>query len=297
MQNQIDRIRSFIAVVDTGSFTQAARYLRLSKSMVSIHIKALETELGVSLLNRNTRRFTLTETGEILYQDFRQVLMQLEQTLDKARLGQQELQGYLRLSSTSEFGEYYILPLLNQFMQLHPQLQIQYMFNSSIDDLINHKLDLAIRLGTLKDSNYRHRKLADYTIKLVASPLLLQKFSLENSEDLSTLPYLANSNLRHSKLSHDVKLNALFSQLHQNSFFETNTIAALKKMAINHAGMTILPQWYIKEELAKGELIALFPELPLLSQSVNVIFPYGEHVPRKTRLFIDFLKENIKLDI
>lgn len=297
MQNQIDRIRSFIAVVDTGSFTQAARYLRLSKSMVSIHIKALETELGVSLLNRNTRRFTLTETGEILYQDFRQVLMQLEQTLDKARLGQQELQGYLRLSSTSEFGEYYILPLLNQFMQLHPQLQIQYMFNSSIDDLINHKLDLAIRLGTLKDSNYRHRKLADYTIKLVASPLLLQKFSLENSEDLSTLPYLANSNLRHSKLSHDVKLNALFSQLHQNSFFETNTIAALKKMAINHAGMTILPQWYIKEELAKGELIALFPELPLLSQSVNVIFPYGEHVPRKTRLFIDFLKENIQLDI
>ncbi|HGN0620914.1 TPA: LysR family transcriptional regulator [Proteus mirabilis] len=81
MQNQIDRIRSFIAVVDTGSFTQAAKYLRLSKSMVSIHIKALETELNVSLLNRNTRRFTLTETGEILYQDFRQVLVQLEQTL------------------------------------------------------------------------------------------------------------------------------------------------------------------------------------------------------------------------
>lgn len=296
MQNQIDRIRSFIAVVDTGSFTQAAKYLRLSKSMVSIHVKALETELDVSLLNRNTRRFSLTETGEMLYQDFRQVLMQLEQTLDKARLGQQELQGYLRLSSTAEFGEHYILPLLNRFMQLHPQLKVQYMFNSSIDDLINHKLDLAIRLGTLKDSNYRYRKLADYKIKLVASPALLQKFPIKNIEDLVSLPYLANSNLRHSKLSNDPQLNAVFSQLHQDAFFETNTIAALKKMVLEHTGIAILPQWYIHKELLTGQLISIFSDLPFSSQSVNIIFPYGEHLPRKTRLFIDYLKENLQIE-
>lgn len=249
MQNQIDRIRSFIAVVDTGSFTQAAKYLRLSKSMVSIHIKALETELDVSLLNRNTRRFSLTETGEMLYQDFRLVLSQLEQTLDKARLRQQELQGSLRLSSTAEFGEHYILPLLNQFMQLHPNLKVQYAFNSSIEDLINHKLDLAIRLGTLKDSNYRSTKLADYEISLVISPDLLQKFSIKTIDDLSAIPYLANSNLHQSKLSSSSKFNTLLSQLAQDAYFETNTIAALKKMALAHSGMTILPHWYIQQEL------------------------------------------------
>lgn len=254
MQNQIDRIRSFIAVVDTGSFTQAAKYLRLSKSMVSIHIKALETELDVSLLNRNTRRFSLTETGEMLYQDFRQVLIQLEQTLDKARLGQQELQGSLRLSSTAEFGEHYILPLLNQFMQLHPKLKVQYAFNSSIEDLINHKLDLAIRLGTLKDSNYRSTKLADYEINLVISPHLLQKFSIKTINDLSAIPYLANSNLRQSKLSSSSEFNTLLSQLAQDAYFETNTIAALKKMALSHAGMTILPHWYIHQELLEEKL-------------------------------------------
>ncbi|MFU8907830.1 LysR family transcriptional regulator [Proteus sp. DFP240708] len=295
MQNQIDRIRSFIAVVDTGSFTQAAKYLRLSKSMVSIHIKALETELDVSLLNRNTRRFSLTETGEMLYQDFRQVLNQLEQTLDKARLGQQELQGSLRLSSTAEFGEHYILPLLNQFMQLHPKLKVQYAFNSSIEDLINHKLDLAIRLGTLKDSNYRSTKLADYEISLVISPYLLQKFPIKTINDLNTIPYLTNSNLRQSKLSASSEFNTLLSQLAQDACFETNTIAALKKMVLAHSGMAILPHWYIHQELLENQLVVLFPELSLLTQSVNIIFPYSEYIPRKTRLFIDYLKENIQL--
>lgn len=295
MQNQIDRIRSFIAVVDTGSFTQAAKYLRLSKSMVSIHIKALETELDVSLLNRNTRRFSLTETGEMLYQDFRLVLSQLEQTLDKARLGQQELQGSLRLSSTAEFGEHYILPLLNQFMQLHPKLKVQYAFNSSIEYLINHKLDLAIRLGTLKDSNYRSTKLADYEISLVISPDLLQKFSIKAIDDLSAIPYLANSNLRQSKLSSSSEFNNLLSQLAQDAYFETNTIAALKKMVLVHSGMTILPHWYIQQELLEKKLVVLFPEVSLLTQSVNIIFPYSEYIPRKTRLFIDYLKENIQL--
>lgn len=295
MQNQIDRIRSFIAVVDTGSFTQAAKYLRLSKSMVSIHIKALETELDVSLLNRNTRRFSLTETGEMLYQDFRLVLSQLEQTLDKARLGQQELQGSLRLSSTAEFGEHYILPLLNQFMQLHPKLKVQYAFNSSIEDLINHKLDLAIRLGTLKDSNYRSTKLADYKISLVISPDLLQKFSIKAIDDLSAIPYLANSNLRQSKLSSSSEFNTLLSQLAQDAYFETNTIAALKKIVLTHSGMTILPHWYIQQELLEKKLVVLFPDVSLLTQSVNIIFPYSEYIPRKTRLFIDYLKENIQL--
>ncbi|WP_337236623.1 LysR family transcriptional regulator [Proteus faecis] len=295
MQNQIDRIRSFIAVVDTGSFTQAAKYLRLSKSMVSIHIKALETELDVSLLNRNTRRFSLTETGEMLYQDFRLVLSQLEQTLDKARLGQQELQGSLRLSSTAEFGEHYILPLLNQFRQLHPKLKIQYAFNSSIEDLINHKLDLAIRLGTLKDSNCRSTKLADYKISLVISPDLLQKFSIKTIDDLKVIPYLANSNLRQSKLSSSLEFNILLSQLSQDAYFETNTIAALKKMVLSHAGMAILPHWFIHQELLEEKLVVLFPDIPLLTQSVNIIFPYSEYIPRKTRLFIDYLKENIQL--
>ncbi len=295
MQNQIDRIRSFIAVVDTGSFTQAAKYLRLSKSMVSIHIKALETELDASLLNRNTRRFSLTETGEMLYQDFRLVLSQLEQTLDKARLGHQELQGSLRLSSTAEFGEHYILPLLNQFMQLHPKLKVQYAFNSSIEDLINHKLDLAIRLGTLKDSNYRSTKLADYEISLVISPDLLQKFSIKTIDELSTIPYLANSNLRQSKLSSSSEFNTLLSQLAQDAYFETNTIVALKKMVLAHSGMTILPHWYIQQELLEKKLVVLFPYVSLLTQSVNIIFPYSEYIPRKTRLFIDYLKENIQL--
>ncbi|WP_109400683.1 LysR family transcriptional regulator [Proteus sp. TJ1640] len=295
MQNQIDRIRSFIAVVDTGSFTQAAKYLRLSKSMVSIHIKALETELDVSLLNRNTRRFSLTETGEMLYQDFRLVLSQLEKTLDKARLGQQELQGSLRLSSTTEFGEHYILPLLNQFIQLHPKLKIQYAFNSSIEDLINHKLDLAIRLGTLKDSNYRSTKLADYKISLVISPSLLQKFSIKTIDDLKVIPYLANSNLRQSKLSPSLEFNILLSQLSQNAYFETNTISALKKMVLSHTGMAILPHWFIHQELLEEKLVVLFPDISLLTQSVNIIFPYSEYIPRKTRLFIDYLKENIQL--
>ncbi|MBG5971120.1 LysR family transcriptional regulator [Proteus vulgaris] len=295
MQNQIDRIRSFIAVVDTGSFTQAAKYLRLSKSMVSIHIKTLETELDVSLLNRNTRRFSLTETGEMLYQDFRLVLSQLEQTLDKARLGQQDLQGSLRLSSTAEFGEHYILPLLNRFMQLHPKLKVQYAFNSSIEDLINHKLDLAVRLGLLKDSNYRSTKLANYEINLVITPDFLKNFSIKTINDLNTVPYLANSNLRQSKLSSSSEFNTLLSQLAQDAYFETNTIAALKKMVLAHSGMAILPHWYIHQELLEKKLVVLFPEIPLLKQSVNIIFPYSEYIPRKTRLFIDYLKENIQL--
>ena len=170
MQKNLKQIISFLQVVDSGSFTKAAEILGLSRSMVSIDIKHLEQHLNVSLLIRNTRNIALTEIGKSFYEDFKHIQLQIEEAFERSQNLATSVTGILRFSSTNEFGRKFILPLLGEFCRQYPQLQLQYSFNSSLDDLVTEKLDLVIRLGNLKDSSMRTRKIAEYPIYFGCQP-------------------------------------------------------------------------------------------------------------------------------
>lgn len=289
MHTHLNRVQTFLAVVDFGSYTKAANYLSISKAMASLHVKALEDVLCASLLIRTTRTVCLTETGQAFYKEFKGIVADIDNAFDNVLKGQDRVSGKLRFSSTSEYGEAYILPLIPKFTERYPEIQLSYNFNSSLNDLVAEKLDLVIRLGTLADSAFKSRKLADYDIVLVATPTFLARHPVETPQDLNALPWIANSNLQAPTqwtLSHpqvgEVGVNGV-------SQFESNSSTAIRAMTLSSLGVAVLPAWMVKDDVACQRLMRVLPEYSLPSQPVSVVFPNSAHVPRKSRVFIDFL--------
>ncbi|MDX7991955.1 LysR family transcriptional regulator [Xenorhabdus littoralis] len=163
MQPHLNRIQTFLAVVECGSFTRAAERLFISKAVASIHVKALEEALNVPLLIRNTRGLALTEAGNAFYQDFKVIFDNIQNAFDNVAERHYSLAGRLRITSTTEFGEKFLLPLISQFCTIYPRLEVSYFADSTLNNLITEKIDLAIRLGTLSDSALKSRGKAKYT--------------------------------------------------------------------------------------------------------------------------------------
>jgi DNA-binding transcriptional LysR family regulator len=196
MHSHLNRVQTFLAVVDFGSYTKAANYLSISKAMASLHVKALEEVLSATLLIRNTRNISLTEIGQEFYEEFKGIVADIDNAFDNVLKGNNRVSGKLRISSTSEYGEKYILPLIPLFSERYPEIRLCYNFNSSLNDLVAEKLDLVIRLGNLADSAFKSRKLADYEIVLVATEAFLARHPVREPQDLNSVPWIANSNLQ-----------------------------------------------------------------------------------------------------
>lgn len=289
MHGHLNRVQTFLAIVDLGSFTKAADYLNISRAMASLHIKALEEALATTLLIRTTRTVALTETGQSFYNEFKEIVADIDSAFDNVLKGSNRVSGKLRISSTSEYGEKYILPLIPLFLQTYPQIRLSYHVNSSLNDLVAEKLDLVIRLGRLADSAFKSRKIADYEIVLVATEQFLGRHPVREPQDLSGVPWIANSNLQTPTqwLMRDEQGQGVeVSGVHH---FETNSSAAMRSMALSSLGVSVLPKWLIEDDLASGRLIRLLPAYSLPQRSINVVFPNTAHLPHKSRVFIDFL--------
>ncbi|MHC8337826.1 LysR family transcriptional regulator [Pseudomonas sp. HLT2-19-2] len=289
MHTHLNRVQTFLAVVDFGSYTKAANYLSISKAMASLHVKALEDVLSATLLIRNTRNISLTEIGQDFYEEFKGIVADIDNAFDNVLKGHNRVSGKLRFSSTSEYGEACILPLIPQFIERYPEIKLCYNFNSSLNDLVAEKLDLVIRLGNLSDSAFKSRKLADYEIVLVATEAFLARHPVQNPQDLNSVPWIANSNLQAPTqwtLRHPQLGAVEISGINQ---FESNSSTAIRSMTLSSLGVSVLPAWVVKDDIASERLIRLLPDYSLPSQSVNVVFPNSPHLPQKSRAFIDFL--------
>ncbi|RON89752.1 LysR family transcriptional regulator [Pseudomonas fluorescens] len=289
MHSHLNRVQTFLAVVDFGSYTKAANYLSISKAMASLHVKALEEVLSATLLIRNTRNISLTEIGQEFYEEFKGIVADIDNAFDNVLKGNNRVSGKLRISSTSEYGEKYILPLIPLFSERYPEIRLCYNFNSSLNDLVAEKLDLVIRLGNLADSAFKSRKLADYEIVLVATEQFLARHPVWQPLDLNSVPWIANSNLQAPTqwtLRHGSGQGV---EVGGTSHFESNSSTAIRSMTLSSLGVSVLPAWVVADDIAAGRLVRLLPEYSLPSQSINVVFPNTPHLPHKSRAFIDFL--------
>ncbi|CDL85566.1 LysR family transcriptional regulator [Xenorhabdus szentirmaii] len=293
--NYLNRVQTFIAVVDCGSFTRAAERLFISKAMASIHVKSLEEVLNVPLLIRNTRGITLTEAGEVLYNDFQEIFANIQTSIENISESHHSLSGTLSITSTAEFGEQFLMPLIGEFCKLHPRLDINYYADSSLNDLISDRLDLAIRLGTLRNSALKSRKLGNYSVIMVASSEWLKNNSIQSLNDLNSAPWIANSNLPMPTqwALHNDKHGTF--DLRAVARFHSNSALSIKAMVRAGLGISILPEWLVKTEIAKGELIQLFPDYTLPKQDITIVFVGDHRIRLKCRVFIDYLMQNLHL--
>ncbi|ROM16373.1 MULTISPECIES: LysR family transcriptional regulator [Pseudomonas] len=290
---QLHRVQTFLAVVDFGSYTRAAQYLGISKAMASLHIKALEQALASTLLIRTTRQVTLTETGQALYDEFKGIVANIDTAFDNVLHGRDRVSGKLRISSTAEYAETFVLPILPLFTARYPEVRLSYHFNSSLNDLVAEKLDLVIRLGHLADSGFKGRQLADYAIALVASPALLKDRQVTQPEELDAWPWIGNSNLGGPPGWTFSHLRRGEVEVKVSPGHESNSATAIRAMALAGLGLAVLPEWMVLDDLGNGRLVRVLPEYRLATQPVHVLFPNSAHLPRKSRVFIDFLAEHL----
>lgn len=294
----MQRLGIFVAVVGAGSFTGAAQTLGLTRAVVSFNIKQLEEELGVSLLVISTRRVSATDTGERFYHRCLQLLQDAESVLEDVRGDHTGLSGSLRITTTPEYGARVIVPALAAFAEKHPQLRIHHVSSSKTDDLIAGRFDVAIRLGHLADSTHHARRLDQFAIYAVAAPSYLNTLAdsaIQNPEQLASATWIAHSRLS-TPLSWQIVTpdgeNVLLGARHPARIV-ADSASSLRAFALSGAGVAILPEWLVADDIANGGLVRLLPDHHFPQQGIYALYPNTRHVPEKVRSFIDFLHQRL----
>lgn len=291
----LQRISIFVTVVDSGSFTAAADLLGQTRAVISFNIKQLEADLGVSLLTRTTRRLMLTEAGQRFYSHGQKLLQDAEQAEEDVRSGHQGLNGTLRITTTPEYGTYKIIPALAAFSQLHPQLRIQHSASSHHANLVAERFDVAIRLGQIADSGYRAALIENFDIIPVASPDYLRNGQFAEPtalHDLRSMAWIAHSRLDAPLIwrVHTSHNTTEVFDVHEQTIMSADSSSALRRFALHGAGVALLPEWLVKEDIAAGSLKHLLPSYRFPQQGIYAVYPGTRYVPAKVRAFIDFLK-------
>ncbi|HEX7046277.1 MAG TPA: LysR family transcriptional regulator [Gammaproteobacteria bacterium] len=290
--NQISDIAAFVQVVEKGSFTAAAENLALSKAAVSKYVGRLEARLGARLLNRTTRRLTLTEAGESLYAKASVAIADLAAAeSDVVELTGQP-RGRLRVTAPSHFGEVFLAPLFAKFRKRYPEVTLDLDLDNRIIDLVEEGFDVGIRITTLASSSLIARKLADIRMVTVASPEYLAKHGRPKTpsdlRDHECLAYSLDRSPSEWRYCHG--LHQLVSVRVQGGF-RCNNDGALKRAALDGLGILRFPALFVEKELREGILIAVLSEFEMQKVTLSAVFPTRQNLAPKVRVFVDFLAE------
>lgn len=285
------RLAIFATIVQAGSISAAATQLGCGKSVVSRQLARLEQDLGARLIQRSTRRLALTEIGEQVLQEARQIdraLSNIEQMTDAF---QQEVQGILRVSC-SMAGRRQIVPLIAKFTARYPLVKVSLTLEDRMVDLIAEHIDVAIRASNLEDSSLIARKLSSNPSIIVAAPAYLEKAGRpESPQALQTHACLLYANggkvLDEWSFSNDE--GSTYS-VHVAGPIQINDGGALVTAAVAGAGILRIPRALVREELASGELVPILEDFVLPpGVPVYAVYPARKHLAPKTSAFVDFI--------
>ncbi|TJZ76308.1 LysR family transcriptional regulator [Chitiniphilus eburneus] len=287
----LGRLTLFVTVVETGGFTAAADRLGLAKAVVSQQVARLERDLGVTLLARTTRRVTLTEAGEAFYGDCVPLLRQAEAVLDSAARDHAVPHGTLRVTASTDYAASVVAPLIAAFAAHYPALQIELIASNEVVDLVETRIDVAIRMGWLRDSSLHALQLGSFGQWLLASPAYLARAgAIERPEDLASHRWIA-LNLLSAPLHWQFERDGEAVPVRMRAPLRVNSPQVLHSLLLHDAGVSVLPDYLAHEEVLAGRLIRLLPEWALPRGGIYAVYPASRHLPAKSRAFIDFLKE------
>jgi DNA-binding transcriptional LysR family regulator len=290
-------MRIYSRVARLGSFRAAARELRLSAAAVSRHVARLESHLGARLIQRTTRRLSLTELGERYLERCEQILDDVEALESEIGSAQGEILGRLRVSAGVDLGKAWVAPLLPDFMTRNPRLSVELSLRDEFVDLVAEGVDVAIRSGHLDDSTLVARRLGESATVLVASPdYLARAGSPVDLAGLSEHEALCDTNRRDpiwSFASSDGSGSSV--QVHPRVRLAINSPQALRDAALRGLGMASLPHFTVADDLAQGRLIEILPEQTRAGFPLHVVFPARRHLAPKVRAFVAFLVERFRV--
>ncbi len=289
------RLILFADVIDSGNFSKAAERRAVNRSLVSKQLAKLEEDLGVRLLNRTTRSLSLTDAGRAVYQHANTLREQLRETDALVASLRDEVSGELRISSTTHFGRLHVLPVIEALAAQYPLLTVELRLEDRYVDIVGERYDVAIRITEPDDSSLVARKLADNPFVMVASPAYLQRHGTPRTLDdlldhrfvVYSGAYGVNNHWRYREGS-EIKTFAVTPRI------KVNDAHALLKATQDGVGLALLPTFVGREALQGGSLVPVLADLPLIPYyPIYIMYPSRNHLPHKTRLFIDRLVDYV----
>jgi DNA-binding transcriptional LysR family regulator len=291
--DKLASLRAFVKVVELGSFSEAGRRLRLSRSAVSKYVADLENDLGVQLLNRTTRQASPTENGQAYFERALAVLADLDAADQSVAHLQSTPRGLLRVNAPMSFGTIKLGPAIADFMALYPELKIQLVLSDEHVDPVQEGLDVTLRIAELESSSLIARKIVPIERVVCASPDYLERHGTPahpndlRSHNCLTYGFLATGNqwkLSGSDGDHWIQPNWTLC---------ANNAEVLRDAAVKGRGIALLPVFIAEAELKSGALRTLLSDYKSPPLTLYAIYPPTRHLAIKVRLFIDFLVEHI----
>lgn len=292
MRATSDEIAIFVAVVESGSFSRAAEQLNQANSAVSRAVKKLESKLGVSLLNRTTRQLSLTEEGERYFRRMQGVLQEMAAAENELMEARHTPRGLLRIDAATPVVLHYLMPLIKPFRDRYPEITLSLVSSETFINLIERKVDVAIRAGTLTDSSLRARPLFSSFRKIIASPDYIARYGKPDTvEDLKQHVCLG--------FTEPVSLNmwpvsCCDGQLHEvECAMLSNSGETLKQLCLSGNGIACLSDFMVDNKIARGECIELLADKRLpVEMPFSAVYYSDRAVSTRIRAFIDFLSEH-----
>lgn len=285
-------LRSFVAVIESGSFVRAAEQLEASTAAISRRISALEHALGSQLINRTTRRIALTEAGNRFYADVLNVFQLLGEAEERVRVGREKITGLLRVAAPLSFGIQRVAPVLPAFMQRYPDLRIQMLLEDRYTDLQAEGIDVAIRIGSLRDSSLVATRICPIARVFCAAPDYLAKRGKPKSPD----DLKRHSCLHYSLLSVREEWGIVFDESTEMTAIagslSANNAEVLKESAIQGMGIAMLPLFVVQDALADGRLHQVLPKHSPAPSTLYAVRLSRQFTPARVRVFIEFLQDS-----
>jgi DNA-binding transcriptional LysR family regulator len=287
--DRLTSLTAFVRVADSGGFSAAGRRLKMSTTMVSNHVQALEERLGVRLLNRTTRKVSLTEIGKAYYDRAIQILADLEQADDIAGALQSTPRGTLRIYTATHIVQL-VAPVVTDFLKQFAGVKVDLTIGERMVDLIDEGFDIAIRLTLPPDSSLIVRSLATWRHVLCCSPGYLERHPQPRQ-----LSELSDHNcIRHELYPYGnewrfTDRNGAPASVHISGNFITNSGEALRRAAVDGVGVSLAAGFLVADDLEAGRLVRLLPDYGTVDLSMNAVYPHRHHLSAKVRTFIDFL--------
>jgi DNA-binding transcriptional LysR family regulator len=284
----------FAAVAENGGFTAAAERLGMTKSRISTVVRRLEETAGASLFSRTTRRVSLTEAGRRLHEHAQPLLRGLVDALAAAGRDDGPLSGGLRISTSIDHAVQFLAPAVAAFAQMHPALQVDLRASDRIVDLVAEGVDVAIRIGWLRDSSMRATKLGEFEQWVVASPGYVEAAGApKRPSDLAAHEWVALTLLPAPLTWKFTSRRGKVETVRMAARVRTDSAAALRSLALGGAGVTAMVRLSVEEDVRAGRLVRLLPEWQLPRGGIHAVFPPGRHVPARVRAFVDFYRARI----
>ena len=290
MDNRAGEMQVFLRVVEAGSFSEAARQLLTTPSTVSKLIGRIEDRLGVRLVERSTRRLSLTDEGRLYYERSSALLAELNDIERELAQGAGHASGTVRVNVSVAFGVHGLVPLLPAFWEAHPNIIVDVSLSDEIVDLYLDRTDIAFRVGVLADSNLMARKIGSASRRIVAAPAYLERhgapLTVEDLDGHNCLGF----NFRRAAPVWPVRQHGRIVDRMVRGSLLANNGETVRQMALQGVGLARLADFHVDPDLAAGRLVEVLADPATADfEEVHALYLGGQRVPQRVRAFLDFM--------